>query len=539
MAPVVLELTPSYIPLFLSTLHVTTVAGLLYIIGLGLCRSQVGLGPAQDTRHRTSQRLKLATAFGSLAALGFSLAVTSGLGYLTLSYKVWAFERGIEVPDSVFKSSLWSSAPVNGSNLYLAQWLSDTPIYFDAFEILTEKARRLWWGQQLDLAIVSWTTLLAIEGRRRKIPFLWAYALEAHLVSLSFAQNLFYVSLLLTPSPIPLQDTRLAKFLNKVFPAKPQNWAPNLSVFLVPLALSYAAIFSLPSVSGTTWFPTVITMAKLLSFAPLFLPAIIPESWGTTHSHIHDAYRDISKVFQVMSVVSALLHAKASVNGLLYNLPDAYKHRHSIKIPFDTEKRSAWDRSATAFEKVLGAVMDHPVVAAAGKDVLLSALSLGLWAAVRAMDAGDIAKSAVPSYVAFGSSPLGKTSADAPETEPRLNDEAPGPSSIASKLRDRPTQSRISNISSSNDPSDDGVPMPRKRGHPQKIKAEPKVDPEEIPDDGTYEPTPEEQSSIVEGDIIPGDEFDWESAALAWVLTVLGGLGAGSAAVFGAECVSR
>ncbi|KAK3357368.1 hypothetical protein B0T25DRAFT_538989 [Lasiosphaeria hispida] len=539
MAPVVFELTPSYIPVALSTLHVFSVTGILYIIGLGLYRSHVELGPAQDTRHRSSQRQKLATAFGSLAALGFSLAATSALSYLTLSYKVWAFERGIEVPDSVFKSSLLSSTPANGSTLYLTQWLSDTPIYFDALEILAEKARRSWWGQQLDLGIVSWTTLLAVEGRRRKIPFLWAYALGAHLVSLSFAQSLFYVSLLLTPSPIPLQDTRLAKFLNRASPPKPQNWTPKLSVFLVPLALNYAAIFSLPSATGTTWFPAAATIVKLLSFAPLVLPAIIPESWGTTHSHIHDSYRDISKVFQVMSVMSALLHAKASVTGLLYNLPDAYKHRHSIKILFDTEKRSAWDRSATAFEKVLGAVTDHPVVAAAGKDVLLSALSLGLWAAVRAMDAGDIVKSVAPSCEAFGSSSSGKASADIHEIEPRLKEKAPGPSFELSRLRDQPTQSSASSISSSNGPSDDGAPTPRKRGRPRKIKTESEADLEEIPGDSTYEPTPEERSSIVEGDIVPGDEFDWESAALAWGLTALGGLGAGSAAVFGAECVSR
>jgi hypothetical protein len=83
-------------------------------------------------------------------------------------------------------------------------------VYRDALEIVAEKARRLWWGQQLDLATISWTALLAVEGRRRRIPHLWAYALLPHLVNLSFAQNLFYVALLQTPSPIPSQETRYA-----------------------------------------------------------------------------------------------------------------------------------------------------------------------------------------------------------------------------------------------------------------------------------------------------------------------------------------
>lgn len=85
-------------------------------------------------------------------------------------------------------------------------WLTDTAVYFDAWEIVAEKARRFWWSQQVDLAMLSFSTLLAIEGRRRNIPLLWGYLVLAHLVNLSFAQNLFYVALLLTPSPILSSD---------------------------------------------------------------------------------------------------------------------------------------------------------------------------------------------------------------------------------------------------------------------------------------------------------------------------------------------
>jgi hypothetical protein len=91
----------------------------------------------------------------------------------------------------------------NATKVFPARWLTDTPIYTDAFEIVAEKARRFWWGQQINLATLSWSMLLAIEGRRRNIPFRWAFLALAHLVNLSFAQNLFYIALLLTPSPIP------------------------------------------------------------------------------------------------------------------------------------------------------------------------------------------------------------------------------------------------------------------------------------------------------------------------------------------------
>lgn len=88
----------------------------------------------------------------------------------------------------------------------MLRWLSDTPIYLEAVDILAEKARRFWWGQQIDLALVSWSMLLAVEGRRRNMPLLWSYQLLGQFVSLSLAQNLFFIALILTPSPLPRED---------------------------------------------------------------------------------------------------------------------------------------------------------------------------------------------------------------------------------------------------------------------------------------------------------------------------------------------
>ena len=127
-------------------------------------------------------------------------------------------------------------------------------------------------------------------------------------------------------------------------------------------------------------------------------------------------------------------------------------------------------------------------------------------------------------------------------------------------LRHRSGHSRVSSIASSNGgddvkskvdtaPSASATPAKRGRGRPRKARA----DPEEEPGDETFSPSPALRAAIVseqgEGDIIRhpdhrgigsiGDDADWESAALAWGLTTLGGLGVGSAAVFGAECVAR
>lgn len=89
-------ISDSYVPVALVTSHAAAVVYLTSIIGLGLYRSHKGLGPAQDTRQRISQRKKLTTAFGSLAVLGFLLSAGSTFSYLKLSYNVWTAERGLE-----------------------------------------------------------------------------------------------------------------------------------------------------------------------------------------------------------------------------------------------------------------------------------------------------------------------------------------------------------------------------------------------------------------------------------------------------------
>jgi hypothetical protein len=353
-----------------------------------------------------------------------------------------------------------------------------------------------------------------------------------------------------------------------MLPKKPNNWFPKLSLLLVPLALNYLATLWLPSTAGTPSFPTAVLLTKLLTLAPLVLPAIAPASWGTAHADPRDAYPDITKLFNIISAASALLHAKTTLSALLYNLPGSYKHRHALHIPFDIEKRSKWERTATAVEKVLGSMTDHPVVAAAGKDALLSALSLGLWAAVRSTDVRNMLRSLYSTSSSRSrqfSSPSDEASRGSAKTKspsPPLKEEsAPAPPSMTLRRRGRSNKTSVSSFGSFNGTSEDTTTSStpatahqtpkRGRGRPRKVKPEPEPEPEQeqdelgleegVPDDKTYQPTPAVQADVRlhMGDVMADDVFDWEPAALAWGLTALGGLGLGSAAVFGAECLAR
>lgn len=435
---------------------------------------------------------------------------------------------------SILRDNLAGSSETLQLNLtqvaaYKIRWLADTPIYQDALEIVAEKARRYWWGQQVDLSLVPWSALLAVEGTRRRIPNLFAFLCLAHLVNLSFAQNLFYVALLLTPAPLPgveQHPTRWTRMRDDVFPRKPPNWCLSPGLFLLSSLLSYGSISVLPYAAGTPSFSRVVGVSRACSFIPLALQMAAPASWGAVHSDPHKAHAAFTDLFRLMSFMSVALHAVATVTGLRYNLPDSHYHRHSRFLPWDVERRSKWDRTTTAVGRVLGSTLDHPIVAAVGYDVLLSGASAGLWAAVRSLGAGDILTSVVPLYndgrEAVSEKPSGESSQSPLTTR---NVRRSGNARAASDVNSTASQKREEQPE---------PPTTRRRGRPRKAKQ----DLEEEPGDKTYVPSPEEKASA-EGDALPSQEVDLEAAALAWGLMAVGGLGLGSAGVFGGECLAR
>ncbi|KAI1335113.1 hypothetical protein F5Y15DRAFT_398921 [Xylariaceae sp. FL0016] len=393
--------------------------------------------------------------------------------------------------------------------------------------------------------------LLSIEGRRRKIPMLSSFMALAHLVNLSFAQNLFCLALLLTPSPlpsgdedlelpvVPLPSSRWLQLRNTLAPPKPKNWTPHASIFFSSVILHLAAIFFLPYAAQTASFMTVALSVRTSTFLPLILPKVVPVRWGTTHKHPSSAYDLFSTVFRYTSTPSFVLYVKASLVALCTNAPDSHYHRHSIFIPWDLEKRSKWERSTTALGKVLGSASDHPVVAAVAWDVLICTLSLGLWAAVRSTDIQDMTNCAVP-YASKRPVPQIESMGAADKTDSVLGDDAvlEHENSMTPRRSHRARKSRFGSVNSS--ASEDiasstgsATPYTRgRRGRSKKTQQEPE-------EERAYEPSPTETKDLVEGDTLPPKELDWESAAFAWGVAALSGLASASAGVFGAECVSR
>lgn len=112
-------------------------------------------------------------------------------------------------------------------------------------------------------------------GRRRKIPHLWAYAFISQILPVSFAANLFFLAMLLTPVANPNNTIRTT----------------NTSLQIVILAAYHAFVALLPRVAGTQAFIGIVITMRLLLFCPVFLPAILPHDFGSRVLRVRDAYR--------------------------------------------------------------------------------------------------------------------------------------------------------------------------------------------------------------------------------------------------------
>lgn len=372
--------------------HALTTVYLTALVGRTIVQSYFALPPSQNTRHRQPARNRHVKTFVALAGASFSFATFHAYTFSSLSYRIWAAERGVE------------------GSPQITRWLNDTPIYRDALEIVAEKACHFWWSQQLNLSAQSWGILVAIEGQRRNIPHRWAFLMLAQLVSLSFAQNLWYVAMLLSPVPlpdnvgdltgtyVPATISKFSQLKKKIMLSKPAEWKPHPLLYIFPLLWSLCTTFLIPIASNTPSFMTITLLSKSLTFTPILLPYIVPVSWGKVHAHPHESFGLYTSLFKSISVASGLLHGKESLRALLYNTPDSYYHRHILLYPFKTEYCSLFKRSTTAVGRVFGAVGDHPAVAAVRWDVLISSLSLGVWSAVQGLQVHKILANNIPFY---------------------------------------------------------------------------------------------------------------------------------------------
>jgi hypothetical protein len=329
----------------------------------------------------------------------------------------------------------------------------------------------------------------------------------------------------------------------------------------------------------TTSFMFMTLLSAVLPYLSLTFPYVLPQSWGKVRTVPSDATAAHTKLFRLASILSFLVHGGSTLSALLSNDPGPSYHRHSLRHPHKIEHRGPWERSSTSFGRVLGAIGDHPVVGMVGWDVLLSGLSIGLWAAARGLDPGHIARcigvpgsGTSPEVVAKAEKTIaaGKETAKVnteklkrleEEVQERITEQytharkASGSSTRAgavaahraekqaeadlassSSRSTRSTRKRKGSLQSQNE----SVPTLYDSVHDQRGHVEGKLTADDgamvDQDDSAYVP-PANAGPIPVGD--NADEGEWEAGALTWGALVVGGLGVAGAGVYGAECAAH
>jgi len=90
---------PSLLPSIISGSHLVLSVLLTLLVGRSILRSYIALPPSSATRHRQPARKSHVKKFAGLAAVSLLFASYWGFAASDLSYRVWADQRGVELPD--------------------------------------------------------------------------------------------------------------------------------------------------------------------------------------------------------------------------------------------------------------------------------------------------------------------------------------------------------------------------------------------------------------------------------------------------------
>ncbi|KAI9838094.1 MAG: hypothetical protein M1819_006250 [Sarea resinae] len=343
-------------------------ATLVSLVLYSTAKAFTSLPPSQGTRFRESHRKNHVAIFAALAVTSLSFSLYNKIRFFVESYKNWAYERGESIPRGV-----WGKGGVYGGEdavgMQLGRWIHDTKFGEEFWETNIEGARGFWWTQQVFLGTVAWGVFLSVEGRRRQIPHLWAYALLAQCLSLPFAQNLFYLAILFHPVSTEANRTPKAPTASK--------WTPSTTTLqLMTLIPTYANIFLLPFASNTPSFSVVLFLCRALPFLSLLYPYIISPSTSQFNT---------STLSKTISCVSLLLHLKSTLFGLTAPLPSEH-HLDFLPDALTPQRYQQHHSTASAASQLLSAPSQNTALRTLAHDVLLATISLVLWAGLRGLD---------------------------------------------------------------------------------------------------------------------------------------------------------
>ncbi|KAL8854609.1 MAG: hypothetical protein Q9221_000644 [Calogaya cf. arnoldii] len=317
-----------------ATIFVAYVLAALYLsilIVIDLYRSyNAPTSSFPSKAQRISTRLQI---FVTLAVLSFSTLSYHMLSYLIYAYQDWVTVNDLEAwPSSsdLFTLSTWQTLLHQ-----IWQWLTESTLFLNFAKTICENSANFWWTQQALFVSMASTLFISIEGTRRQIPHLWAYLAVGQIIPISFAQNLFFVAMII----FPITDEGLAKQI------------PGPFTQCLPVAAYYIILARAPSSIGQPIFMSIIVLLRMLLLCPFLFRTSVFEALGIASTSMQSAQSGYSTAYILALLCSTVLFVQ----------------------------QTAWALRQHKVGDILMAVNNSPAVSALGYDFILYVVSCAAW----------------------------------------------------------------------------------------------------------------------------------------------------------------
>ncbi|KAI4245659.1 MAG: hypothetical protein L6R42_010142, partial [Xanthoria sp. 1 TBL-2021] len=200
---------------------------------------------------------------------------------------------------------------------------------------ICENSANFWWTQQALFVSMASALFIGIEGSRRQIPHLWAYLAVGQILPISFAQNLFFVAMIL----FPISEEGLATQI------------PGPVTQCLPVAAYYILLARAPTSIGKPIFMSIIVLLRILLICPSLFRTFVFEALGLTSMSMQNAQSGYTTSYVLALFCSSVLFLQ----------------------------QTAWALREHKVADILKAINSSPAVSALGYDFILYIVSCTAW----------------------------------------------------------------------------------------------------------------------------------------------------------------
>ncbi|PVF97102.1 hypothetical protein CPB86DRAFT_735551 [Serendipita vermifera] len=250
-----------------------------------------------------SLRSKALATRSSMSKLYSALALTSFLhtfSYILLDFE-WSYTN--------YYNSL--DYTVIGSSVDLiAHWLQNVSIFEEMWRHGCDGIINWWWIENLCMFTAgTWTVFLVSEGRKRKIPYLWAYAIISQIVAVSTALSLFCLAISFQSMHIKhIPSKKNDDEINAVLPNVEEEAEAPLQLSL-PVLLGLFLVSACPAPTSPEFLPFILSL-----HAVLLIPTLPDALWTNQPGFlrlpvmtVYFAVTALSLVLRIQSTLAAVL----------------------------------------------------------------------------------------------------------------------------------------------------------------------------------------------------------------------------------------